>query len=409
MSPWLHVVGIGPDGYDSLLKKTKRILGQITTIISHRNHRHVAEKFNNADLVNWEGNLDVLINEIIPRYQGTGQQIGLLVTGNPLWYSSGSLISHKFPKEDVCFYPQISAFQLACIRMHWSIQDVTLTSVLGTNRPVEGIARYFSNNSRIVTLTGKKDEAGEIASLLVKTGFPESKITVLGSMGGSNEIRLEGIARQWDKIQLRLDFPDYYVLCINCIAEKLPKLTSLLPGLPDTLYKGDNNFTKSDVRAITVCALYPGYEKVLWDLGTGIGTVAIEWARAAPGSQVFATDCSKVKLVKARDNAKRLFVPHINFILGNSIDLLTQLPDPDSVFIGGGLNIDLVETVIDRLKPNGRLVVNSVTLESEALLFDFHEAYGGQLIDISIAKASPIGKFRGWNQMKPVKQWRYEH
>jgi precorrin-6Y C5,15-methyltransferase (decarboxylating) len=82
------------------------------------------------------------------------------------------------------------------------------------------------------------------------------------------------------------------------------------------------------------------------------------------------------------------------------------LPQPDAIFIGGGVTTDtLFETCWNALPPGSRLVINAVTLESEQNILQWHTMYGGELIRIGIQRAEAIGSFLGWKPFVPVTQW----
>ena len=81
------------------------------------------------------------------------------------------------------------------------------------------------------------------------------------------------------------------------------------------------------------------------------------------------------------------------------------LPAPDAVFFGGGVTLRGIEAAFHALKPFGRLVANAVTLESIQTLVTAHQLMGGELTQINVARAEPVGPFRGWRALMPVTQW----
>lgn len=105
-------------------------------------------------------------------------------------------------------------------------------------------------------------------------------------------------------------------------------------------------------------------------------------------------------------NAAALGVPGLTVVTGAAPDALAQLPAPDAVFIGGGLTVPgVLEACWAALPPGGRIVANTVTLESEALLADRHRRHGGDLVRLAVSHATPVGAFTGWRQAMPVTQW----
>ncbi|MCY7393018.1 MAG: cobalamin biosynthesis bifunctional protein CbiET, partial [Leptolyngbyaceae cyanobacterium CAN_BIN12] len=105
-------------------------------------------------------------------------------------------------------------------------------------------------------------------------------------------------------------------------------------------------------------------------------------------------------------NAIALGTPNLIIIAGAAPIALQGLPEPDAIFIGGGLTTpELLETCWQALRLGGRLVANAVTVESEQMLFQRQHELGGELSRIAIQRAEPIGKFLGWKAMAPITQW----
>jgi len=184
---------------------------------------------------------------------------------------------------------------------------------------------------------------------------------------------------------------------------------SRAPGLPDDAFDQDGTITKRDVRAVTLAALAPKPGEVLWDVGAGNGTVAIEWLRLEPSARAVAFEHDADRAERIRANAENLGVPELDIVEGVFPDALhDDVPDPDVVFVGGGIaaNSDMLVAAIDALKPGGRLVANAVTLEAQAHLMTAARVMGGELVRIGIAQSAPVG---GLTALKPaidVLQWR---
>ena len=169
----------------------------------------------------------------------------------------------------------------------------------------------------------------------------------------------------------------------------------------------DGKLTKQEIRAVTLAALAPLPGQRLWDVGAGCGSIGIEWCRAAKGAWAYAIEPDPDRRGMIRDNALALGVPDLEIIDGIAPAALEGLTPPDAVFIGGGLSADgMVDRCWESLMPGGRLVANAVTLEGEQVLAAAHKALGGELIRLSVSRASPVGGFEGWRPMMPVTQLR---
>ena len=177
------------------------------------------------------------------------------------------------------------------------------------------------------------------------------------------------------------------------------------PGLPDEAYEHDGLITKQHQRASAFALLRPRPGELLWDVGTGSGSMAIEWCRAAAGATAIGLERNPERADRARANVERLAPGQVEVRVGDAAVLVVDLPRPDAVFIGGGTSSGVLEAGWDALRPGGRLVVHAVTVETEALLVDAFRAHGGQLVRLGVEVAEPIGRFLGWTPYRAVTQW----
>jgi precorrin-6Y C5,15-methyltransferase (decarboxylating) len=179
-----------------------------------------------------------------------------------------------------------------------------------------------------------------------------------------------------------------------------------VPGLPDTAYDSDGQLTKRETRAVTLATLAPVPGELLWDVGAGSGSIAIEWMRSHPDCSAIAVESLPARAARIARNAASLGVPGLRIVEGSAPAALAGLPTPAAVFIGGGVTRDgVVETCVAALPPGGRLVANAVTVESEAVLASWYAKLGGELTRTAVCRASPVGGFTGWRAMMPVTTW----
>ena len=144
---------------------------------------------------------------------------------------------------------------------------------------------------------------------------------------------------------------------------------------------------------------------LLWDIGTGCGSIAIEWIRAARYARAIGIEPRADRRAMAAANALALGAPGLEIVDGEAPAALAGLAPPDAIFIGGGLDEAVFETAFAALRPLGRLGANAVTLESEAVLLDLQKRHGGALSKIAVHRAEPVGRLTGWKPLMPVTQW----
>jgi precorrin-6Y C5,15-methyltransferase (decarboxylating) len=390
----LHIVGIGEDGFDGLTPATRAVVEAAEVIIGGDRHHRLSESVK-AERVAWPHPFDALIDTLKGM---TGRRVVVLATGDPLWFSIGARIGRAIPPAEIVYHPQISAFQLAAARMGWSMADIETLTVHG--RPVEQMIAFIQPDQRLLILTTGSETPAQIARFLTERGFGKSLMTVLAAMGGKDEMRFEGLAENWSHT-----VPPFNTLAVDCIAAPDAALLPRVPGLADDLFQHDGTMTKQEVRAVTLAKLMPMRGALLWDIGTGCGSVAVEWMRAARYARAVGIEPRADRRAMAAANALALGTPKLELIEGEAPSALVGLDSPDAIFIGGGLTPEVFDAAWAALKPLGRLVANAVTLESEAVLMDLHARYGGQLVKLAVNRAEAVGKYRGWRALMPVTQW----
>ena len=408
MSPWLHIIGIGEDGIEGLSASARKVLEQADTIIGGDRHHQLASSVT-AERLSWPHPFDALIDEITAR---RGTKLVILATGDPLWYSIGARIARAVPANEITYHPQLSAFQWAAARMGWSLADVETLTAHG--RPAEQVIPWFWPGARLLILTAGAETPGQIARLLANRGYGESEMTVMGSLGGPQESRFDAEATTWASTDPAEILPAFNTLAVHCFGAPEAPLPRT-PGLPDDAFQHDGKLTKRTVRAATLARLMPARGEVLWDIGVGCGSVAIEWMRAARDAVAVGIDPHADRLAMAQINAGTLGAPRLELIQGTAPDALSDIPEPtgtqidlrgpNAVFIGGGLSESVFEACWYALPKGGRLVANAVTLESEAVLLALHAQHGGELARISVTTADPVGTLTGWRPAMPVTQW----
>ena len=392
--PWLHIVGIGEDGMAGLAPATRAVVEAAEVIIGGERHHRLSDALS-AERLNWPSPFDAVIGTLNGM---RGRRVVILATGDPLWFSVGARIGRSIDPGEITYHPQLSAFQLAAARMGWSMADVETLTVHG--RPVEQMIAFIQPDARLLILTTGAETPAKIATFLSERGFGRSPMSVMAEMGGAQEMRFDGVAESWNH-----QVPAFNTLAVECVAAPDAALLPRGPGLADDLFEHDGTMTKSEIRAVTLAKLMPMRGALLWDVGTGCGSVAVEWMRGARYARAIGIEPRADRRAMAAANALALGTPKLELIDGEAPAALAGLAAPDAIFLGGGLSGEVYDAAWVALKPLGRLVANAVTLESEAVLIGLHEQHGGDLVKLSVTRAEPLGAYRGWRPLMPVAQW----
>ncbi len=394
----ITVVGIGADGWPGLSEEARAaILSADEVVGSERQLASLPREAPSRRV--WPSPIAPLIDELITREVGA---ICVLASGNPMLHGIGATLARRVPNGRLSVISHASAFALACARMGWPEAEVQLISAVA--RPADVIARMLQPGRRLVVYTGEHG-ATEVARVLRDRGYGPSGFVVMEQLGGDGESITESTA---DAFGDRPVDP-LHAIAITCVRDPATALLPLVPGLPDDAYDHDGALTKRHIRAVTLAALAPTPDALLWDVGAGSGSIAIEWLRAEATARAIAIEPRPDRAQRIARNAAQLGVPALSVVVGTAPDVLAGLEPPDAVFIGGGVTATgVAATAWEALPAGGRIVANAVTLEGEQALIAARTVHGGELIRLEVSHAEPIGSFTAWRPALGVVQWSAE-
>jgi precorrin-6B C5,15-methyltransferase / cobalt-precorrin-6B C5,C15-methyltransferase len=394
---WLAVVGVGEEGIDGLSPAARRLVAQASFVVGGKRHLALAGPIS-AETFVWPSPIENAL-DVIEAHRG--RPVCVLATGDPFFFGVGAMLMRRFAADEMVCVPAPSAFALAAARLGWSEQDCAMLSLHG--RPLEAIVPHLQPAARILALSWDDATPAKLAALLAARGMGRSKLTVCEAMGGSSERIRTTEARSYALDSLAA----LNTIALEVVADRGARVLPRAAGLPDDWFEHDGQITKREVRALTLAQLAPCRGELLWDVGSGSGSVAIEWMLADPANHAVAIEARHDRAARVARNALNFGVPHLSVVTGEAPRAFADLPAPDAIFIGGGAGAaEMIERAIDALAPGGRLVVNAVTLETQAALVDWRARHGGELTQIAVAHAEPVGRFSGWRAAMPVVQWR---
>ena len=233
MKGWLTVVGIGEDGLEGLAPKTRRLVERAEVLVGGA--RHLGKVPAGAPTrIDWQMGFEAAFDAIA---QQKGRRVVVLASGDPLHYGIGARLIDRFGAARVAVIPAPGAFSLAAARMGWSVPDVDCFTIHG--RPLEGAILHLAPGRKLLILGEDGETPAKLAALLRAQGFGESRITVLERLGGADESRVDGRARDWKENKLA----DLGTIAVACVAGPGAKMFSRAPGLPEEAFEHDGQIT----------------------------------------------------------------------------------------------------------------------------------------------------------------------
>jgi precorrin-6Y C5,15-methyltransferase (decarboxylating) len=350
------VVGIGTADNDlpaqlyKLIEEAQVLVGG-TRFIDRFGH-HGVEK------ITFKDGLENVFEKIALK-RTAGKSVVVLADGDPLFFGIGKSLVDYFGRDNIKIYPCLTTLQAAASRIKLPWENVLTLSLHGRN-DLWPLWQALSLHERVAIYTDSRFNPAEIARKLKQRQIDAFKMIVFENLG----LETEKISLLEIHEALQMSFgPLNFVLLERKNSPEIP----LRIGLDDDLYIHEAGLiTKKEIRLISLGCLQIDPGSVVWDLGAGCGSIAIEAACLTRKGQVLAVEKKESRLRIIRDNIKRTGAYVVEPVLGRMPACLESLPDPDRVFIGGGLGrgVEVLQAATDRLKSGGRIVVNVVLLGS---------------------------------------------
>jgi precorrin-6B C5,15-methyltransferase / cobalt-precorrin-6B C5,C15-methyltransferase len=397
MPRWLSIIGIGEDGVTGLSATARGLIAVAEIVFGGERHIDLAASLIRNEKRPWPSPFDGAVDEVL---QHRGRPVCVLASGDPFHYGVGAVLARRIDAREMNVLPAPSAFSLAAARLGWSLQQTVLLSVHG--RDLDLVRPHLQPGARILALTSGGDGPAALAKLLASSGFGASRLSVFEALGGPRERARATTAATFDFATV----DPLNTVAIEVAAAPDARVLARAPGLPDALFEHDGQITKREIRAVTISSLAPRRGELLWDIGAGAGSVAIEWMLTDPAMRAVAVEKRLERIGRIRRNAAAFGVPGLEVVVDAAPAAFAKLAPPDAIFIGGGVSDPgMLDAAANAVRCGGRLVVNAVTLDSEALLLARHAALGGELIRLAITRSGPIGDKAGWRPALPVTQW----
>jgi precorrin-6B C5,15-methyltransferase / cobalt-precorrin-6B C5,C15-methyltransferase len=394
---WLSIVGIGEDGVEGLSPIARGLVSSADIVFGGERHLKLAAPLIRGEGRPWPSPFSRAVGEVLA---ARGRQVCVLASGDPFFYGVGSVLANHVAPEETVVVPAPSAFSLAAARLGWALPDIALVSLHG--RALDRIRPHLHPGARVLALTSDSEGPEALARLLAEAGFGASRLTVLEALGGANERVRTTTATGFDLVKIA----ELNIVAVEVAASPGARIIAYTPGLANALFEHDGQITKREIRAVTLSSLAPLRGELLWDIGAGSGSIAIEWMLAHPSLRAVAVETRADRADRIRRNAAAFGVPELEVMEGRAPKALEGLVPPDAVFVGGGASDEgALDAIVAALRPGGRLVVNAVTLQTEAELIARHISLGGTLTRIAISRADRVGGKTGWRSAMPVTQW----
>ena len=412
-----HIIGILDSGLPSLATPVREVLTGASLLIGvQRTLDLVASEIPASVQMR---SMDGVLGKVADWCQESLQKhkdVVVLATGDPLCHGIAPLLIQKLGSKDIEIHPNLSTIQLAAARAGVAWQGFMICSIHSHDAGAWQIGA--SPEHRLYPLMQHIRRGKALAILTSPANGPERIAEMM---------LMEKCSDGWQMVVAEhLQQEDEAVIGPLSI-EDIPGRQFASPNVVLLWHQGkfvqkprfgiaDNNFsqrrpergliTKREVRAVSLAAMQLKSDATVWDIGAGSGAVGLEAARLCPDGHVFAFEKNRSDLTLIEENRQMLQISNYTLLHAKAPDRLAELPDPDAVFIGGsgGQLKELIDLVLGRLKPDGWLVINLVTLENLNSATECLKRLNchWELSLVSVARSSPILNMQRLSAENPV-------
>ncbi|MDB4966492.1 MAG: cobL [Myxococcales bacterium] len=394
------LIGIGDDGCAGLTARAANAVAAAQVLVGGERHLAFFPQFVGERVV-----LKDKLGEALDRVARLAEenQVAILASGDPLFFGVGALVIKRIGAAHVEILPAPSSVQQAFARVGMKWDDAAFLSLHGRSR--DGLLARLRRLGKVAILTDDESSPRWIASQLLAHGQTGWSAWVCERLGGPDErvrrFTVEELAACADVGALNVLIlqrdgewrapPAISFLHEDEFAKRMPK-----KGL----------ITKREARLVSLAMLQLRASSVMWDIGAGSGSVAIEASMLAAEGSVYAIEVDPEGVEICRDNVRTHAADNVRVIAGRAPEVLAELPDPDAIFVGGskGSMAEIVDVALARLKPGGRLVVNAVTLDNVGEIYKClrERDREPEVIMLNVSRAEPLARYMRWEAQNPI-------
>ena len=377
----VHIVGIGEDGFGGLTDAARQLIAAADLLIGENRTLALVPQ-SRAERMVVGSNLD----ETAARIEASAEKKAVVLAGgDPLFYGVARYLCDKLGKDRFVVVPHVSSMQLAFARVKESWEEAFLTNL--ARHSVEQVLGQIRGAEKVGLFPSDSCSPSAVAQAILNERIDYFTAYVCENLGSPDERVTQGELSE-------IAGQDFSPLSVMILVRKphVPDRPSesigrRLFGNPDELFLQSKPkrglLTPSEIRSVALSEMDLGPGSVVWDVGAGSGSVAVEAAQIASDGTVYAIEMDPEDYQLIIQNAERFGVGNLKAVLGRAPEAWQDLPDPDSIFVSGsGRHIPrLVEAAYQRLRVGGRLVATMTSIDNIA---EVHQTLRGRLPDVKV-------------------------
>ncbi len=352
----IYIIGIGDDGPAGFTGEARERLAAADLLIGAQ---ALTSTLQECSATAWdpEGDFQAVVDKIEAH---PNEEVVVLASGDPLFYGVARFLCDHLGKDRFEVIPHVSSMQLAFARVKESWDEAYLTN-LATQDPQRVVER-IRTAEKVGVFTSEEVTPSVLAQLCLDRQIDYFTAYVCENLGSPDERVTQG--ELTDVVGQEFSSLNVMVLVRKQGVPDRPRSSvgRRLFGNPDELFLQSKPkrglLTPAEVRSMALAEMDLGASSIVWDIGAGSGSVAVEASQIASSGEVYAVEMDAEDFSLIGENAERFGARNVFPVLGRAPEAWESLPDPDAIFVGGtGRQIQqIVKEAFGRLRPGGRLV-----------------------------------------------------
>jgi len=385
----LVILGIGDDGLAGLTESARRLVMAADLILGAPSILTLLESVRTRKQA-LEPDMSVALRQVREALEFSNPV--LISSGDPLFYGVARYLCDRLGKDVFEVVPHVSSMQLAFARIKESWEDAYLTNL--ASRPIEAVIDRIRTAEKIGLFSSEECPPARLAKELLERGIDYFRAYVCENLGSPDE----RVTQSELSDLATMEFNPLNVMILIRKPNRPDRASRAsrhrLFGNPDDAFAQSlpkrGLVTHAEVRSIALAQLDIRATSIVWDIGAGSGSVAIEAAQLAHLGTVYAIEPEPADIALIQANAEEFGVPNVRALLGRAPEVLATLPEPDAIFVGGtGRQVDLVlSAAYSRLIQGGSMAVNVATIEGLATAYHTLKNLAGEVRvwNVSVAR-----------------------
>ncbi len=386
----VYLIGIGMGTYETLTKKAEDIIKNADILIGAERMTEPFKGLNKAMFTAYKPDEIVRILD-----NCNGKNAAVLLSGDVGFYSGAKKLIQVLNGYDLELVTGISSLAYFCARLKLPWQEVKPISLHGKNSNAVG---YIKRYPRVFMLLSGAEDLRKLTEKLCYYNLGHVVLNIGQRLSYEDEkiltVRAEDIREfDFDKLLVVLAENDCCMdLSMSAIAD-------------DEFIRSDVPMTKSEIRTISLARLGLQPDSIVYDIGSGTGSVAVEAALKCIDGRVYAVEKKENAIELIEKNKRKFATDNIEIIAGEAPDVLEALPEPTHIFVGGsGGNIEKIIEYAIINNPRVKIVINVIALNTLSQLINVIDKFKlkADIVCINGAREKLAGNYRLMMGQNPV-------